>query len=75
MQTMQSLQYMQSLQNMQDMQNMQNMQNSYLLTERNTALWAVYGHFYSQHTKACYTTTIVVNITNRIIITIIAKSA
>ena len=25
---------------------MQNMQNSLLVTERTSALWAVYGHFY-----------------------------
>ena len=27
------------------MQNVQNMQNSLLLTERTSALWAVYGYF------------------------------
>ena len=36
---------MQTMQNMQDMQNMQAMQSSQLLTERTTALWAVYGYF------------------------------
>ena len=30
---------------MHTMQNVQNMQNSLLLTERTTALWAVYGYF------------------------------
>ena len=44
-QTMQNMQNMQKRQNMRDMRDMQNMQNSKLLTERTTALWAVYGYF------------------------------
>ena len=31
---------------MHTMQNVHNMQNSLLLTERTSALWAVYGYFY-----------------------------
>ena len=37
---------LQNMQNMQNMQDMQNMQNSLLLTERTSALWAVYGYFF-----------------------------
>ena len=32
---------------MHTMLNVQNMQNSLLLTERTSALWAVYGYFYN----------------------------
>ena len=34
---------------MHTMPNVQNMQNSLLLTERTSALWAVYGYFYIHH--------------------------
>ena len=36
---------------MHTMQNVQNMQNSLLLTERTSALWAVYGYFFPRSSK------------------------
>ena len=39
----------------QNVQNMQNMQNSLLLTERISALWAVYGYFCNNNKEREYT--------------------